>query len=422
MTASLQKKFVRTAMVAVTVLMVLMLGAINVANILMVDRQVEKTLLMIAENEGSMPPQPMTPPQTLGRDPENTRDAFQSARFFLIRFDPAGNVVLADISRVASLTEADALQLARRAYESGDGQGRAGGFRYVLRPSRTEPGTVAVFLDASGERHSYGQVLLLSVGIGVVCWAGMLLLVRLLSRRAIRPIEENIRRQKEFITNAGHEIKPPLSIIQANTEAMELYGGENKYSRNIRTQITRLTGLTNELLSLARMEEGSPTMFSQVSLSLLLEESAETFRQPLELNGITLHAEIAGGVCICGNRERLAQLLSVLLDNAAKYTNPGGQVQVRLQRTERLAQLTVANSVARLPDVPAEKLFDRFYRADDARTQRSGGYGIGLSVGRAIAQTHGGTLTARYDGQERICFTAQFRLADVSKYNPLRDQ
>lgn len=409
MTASLQKKFVRTAMVAVTVLMLLMLGAINVANILMVDRQVEKNLTMIAENEGIIPSQPVPRPQEMGRGPKNEYDTFLASNFFVVRFDGAGRVVQLDISRVTSLTEDEAAQMALRAYDAENWQGRMGRFRYVLRDSRLMPGKIAVFLDASGERHSYGQVLLLSVGIGGICWVAMLLLVRLLSRRAIRPIEENIRRQKEFITNAGHEIKTPLAIIQANTEAMELYGGENKYSRNIRTQITRLTGLTNDLLMLARSEEGRPLELSGVSLSLLLQESAEAFRQPMELAGVVLYTDIAPEVTIRADRRQLSQVLSILLDNAAKYTNPGGQVQLHLTQTGGKVQLTVANTVDKLPEVSAEKLFERFYRADSARTQRSGGYGIGLSVARAIVQAHGGSLSARYEGPDRVCFTAQFR-------------
>lgn len=409
MTASLQKKFIRTAMVAVTVLMVLMLGGINIANILMVDRQVEKNLLMIAENEGIVPSAPIGPPKELDRGPKNEYDTFLASNFFVARFDGAGQLVLLDASRVTSLTEDEAIQMAQRAYDSRSGQGRMGKFRYVVRDSRLMTGRIVVFLDTSGERHSYGQVLLLSVGIGAVCWLLMLLLVRLLSRRAIRPIEENMRRQKEFITNAGHEIKTPLAIIQANTEAMELYNGENKYSRNILTQISRLTGLTNDLLTLARMDEEKAVAFSEVPLSHLLEESASAFAEPMKLRGITFHADIAPDVYIRGNREQLGQLVSVLLDNAAKYTNQGGAVWLRLQQTDKYLQLSVANSVEKLPDVPAQKLFDRFYRADEARTQRSGGYGIGLSVAQAIVQAHGGSLSARYEGGNSICFTAQFR-------------
>ncbi len=408
MISSLQKKFVRTAMVAVTVLMLLMLGAINLANILMVDRQVEKNLLLIAENEGVFPADPMPRPQEVGRGPKNEYDTFLASNFFVARFDAAGQVVLLDISRVASLTEDEATEMALRAYASQDWKGRMGRFRYVLRDSRMLPGQVAVFLDASGERHSYGQVLLLSVGIGVVCWVGMLLLVKLLAKRAIRPIAENMQRQKQFITNAGHEIKTPLAIIQANTEAMELYNGENKYSRNIRTQIIRLTGLTNNLLTLARMEEGRPAAFSEVCLSQLLEESAQAFAEPMKLRSITLQTDISPEICISGDRTQLGQLISILLDNAAKYANEGGCIQLRLQRTDKHTQLSVANSVAALPQVPPEKLFDRFYRADDARTQISGGYGIGLSVAQAFMHAHGGSLTAAYEGADRICFTAQF--------------
>lgn len=407
MIRSLQKKFIRTAMVAVTVLMLLMLGTINVVNILMVDQQVEKNLLMIAENEGIIPAAPSIPPQEAGRGPKNEYDTFLASNYFVVRFDDDGEIMLTDISRVASLTESEAREMARQVYSSGHRQGRMGRFRFVLRESRLMPGEVAVFLDASGERHSYGQVLLLSLGIGTVCWAGMLLLVTLLSKRAIRPVAENMQRQKQFITNAGHEIKTPLAIIQANTEAMELYNGENKWSRNIRAQITRLTGLTNNLLALARMEEEKQTTFAPVGLSRIIEESVASFAESLQLRGITMQLDVAPNVTVTGSRDQLGQLVSILLDNAAKYTNTGGFVQVQLRLAEKYVQLSVANSVDRLPDVPAQKLFDRFYRADDARTQKSGGCGIGLSVAQTVVELHGGKLIAAYEGLNHICFTVK---------------
>lgn len=410
MIQSLQKRFIRTAMVAVTVLMLLMLGVINVSNILMVDRQVEKTLLMIAENEGMMPAVPTMPPQEIGRGPKNEYDTFLASNFFVVRFGDNGEITLTDISRVASLTEEEAQEMARQAYSLSHRQGRMGRFRYVLRESRLMPGRVAVFLDASGERHSYGRVLLLSLGVGVVCWLGMLLLVMLLSKQAIRPIAENMHRQQQFITNAGHELKTPLAIIQANAEAMELYTGENKWSRNIRAQISRLTGLTNNLLAMARMEEEKQSAFTPVELSHIVQESAASFAPSLQLREITLQLDAAPDVTVLGNREQLGQLVSVLLDNAAKYTNTGGFVRVQLHRAEQYVQLSVANSVETLPDVPAEKLFDRFYRADGARTQKTGGCGIGLSVARRVAQIHGGTLDAAYEGSKGVCFSANFPL------------
>lgn len=240
---------------------------------------------------------------------------------------------------------------------------------------------------------------------GLVCWGLMLVLVIFLSRRAIRPIVENIQRQKQFVTNAGHEIKTPLAIIQSNAEALELYTGETKWSRNIKEQTRRLGGLMNNLLSLARMDEGAAPVMGEVSLSRLAEEALEGFAQPMEAKGLALERDIQPGVTVKADPAQMEQLLSILLDNAVKYGSQGSAVRVSLRKEDRRLWLTVENACDALPQVPPEKLFHRFYRGDAARTQKSGGYGIGLAVARSIVQGHKGTLQARYLPGNRISFT-----------------
>ena len=284
-----------------------------------------------------------------------------------------------------------------------------GRFRYLLGQSRTGQGSAMVFLDTSGENLSYVRVLLLSGAAGLVCWSVMLVLVIFLSRRAIRPFEENMERQKQFVTNAGHEIKTPLAIIQSNTEALELYSGESKWSRNIREQTARLSGLMGDLLTLARMDEGAGRAEpADVAFSGLAEAALRSFAQPMEDRGITLRADIQPGLRLRADPAQMEQLLSILLDNAVKYTDQGGTVWVSLRRQEKKVRLSVQNTCEVLPEAPPEKLFDRFYRADAARTQRTGGCGIGLAVARSIAQANRGTLRAEYLPPDRVCFTACF--------------
>lgn len=411
MIRTLQKKFVITAMIAVTVLILLMLGAINIANIVIVGKEVDRTLHIIADsqvNTNGMVPRPgPVPPESI-RGPRNDYDIWMASNFFVVWFDNSGEVINVDVSRTSVVTEDEAQEMASSAYASGQASGKNGRFRYLVQEDRMGDGKTVVFLDASADSFSYLRVLLLSGTIGLVCWGLMLVFVILLSKRAIRPIAENMEKQKQFVTNAGHEIKTPLAIIQSNTEAMELYHGENKWSKNIKEQTARLNGLMNHLLMLARMDEGtvktSPVDFS---LSGMLTGMIQGFSQPLETKGISLQTDIQPDIHLYADQGQIEQLLSILLDNAVKYTNSHGNIWIGLHQKERSVILQVRNTCQSLPDAPPDKLFDRFYRADAARTQKSGGYGIGLSVARAITSANKGSISATYL-PDSICFTVIF--------------
>lgn len=324
-----------------------------------------------------------------------------SSNYFLVRYDQEGAVAKVDVSRTSAVTEEEAQELAAQVYAGEREEGQVSRFRYLRREAPQGGGVTVVF--------SYIRVLLLSAAAGLGCWGLMLVFVILLSRRAIRPIAENIERQKQFVTNAGHEIKTPLAIIQSNTEAMELYLGESKWSRNIKEQTRRLGGLMLDLLTLARMDEGAAlAQKAALSLSGLAEQALEPFLQPMEAQGITLERDIQPEVSLTADPAQLEQLLSLLLDNAVKYTGPGGRICLSVKQEGKRARLCLENTCPQLPTVPPEKLFDRFYRGDAARTQKEGGYGIGLAVARSLAQANQGSLHAQYLPPQAIRFVAQF--------------
>ena len=398
-------------MTAISVLLLLLLGTINILNIYYVGNQVDKKLEMISQNEGNPDNIPMAPGDRPPREPygmKNDYDTFMSSNFFVVRFDRNGDIVYSDVSRISSVSEEDAKALAEKVYTQNDRSGKIDSFEYMVRDSRMGFGKVVVFLDTSGDIYSYIRVLFLSAAIGIACWLFMLLFVILLSKQAIRPIAENIEKQKQFVTNAGHEIKTPIAIIQSNTEAMELYNGENKWSKNIKEQTVRLNELMKNLLTLARMDESSTNLMqSDFSLSQLLADHIECFRETLELRRITLQTSIRSMISFRANQEHIAQLISALMDNTVKYTNEGGNVFVSLEKNHRI-KLQFKNTCQQLPPVPPDKLFDRFYRADEARTQKNGGYGIGLSVAQSITETYKGRISAEYENGNTIVFTIRF--------------
>lgn len=434
MIRALQKKFIVTAMIAVTVLLTLLLGALNAANAWSSNQDRERlldSLLLQARRPGpfaqTMPELP-DPPEAPEAPPEGwegdfppdrsgffsrplTEDDRMAAVYFTAQARE-GKVTSVNTERISSVSEDEAAALAQTALQQEKTRGTLGDFRYAAADA---PGgeTVLVFLETSARRQSVVRVALLSAAAGAVGWGLMLLLVVLLSKKAIRPIAANMERQRQFITDAGHELKTPLAVILANTEAMELLQGESKWSRSIKVQTHRLTDLTQNLLTLARTEE-LPVVgaVSEVELSELCRQTAQTFSSSVELKKQRLSVNLAPSVRVRGDARQLQSLCTLLCDNAVKYAPEGGEILLRLSADEKRAILRLENDCDALPDCPPEQLFDRFYRADAARTQHGpGGFGIGLSAASVIVKQHRGTITAEYLSGSRIAFEVTLPLA-----------
>ena len=292
-----------------------------------------------------------------------------------------------------SEAEQGAVQYAQEAAASGENTGREGRFKYRIAPSRDGRGSLVVFLDVSEDTRSMLTVAVLSLLAGAGCWLAAFLAVMLLSKRAISPIAESMARQKQFITDAGHEIKTPLAIICANADALELHEGESRWSRNIRSQTERL-------------DEGGAARpeAAELELSQLIEDAAAQFAGPAEAAGLGLKTEIEPGLKLRGVPETVTELAGILLDNAVKYSAPGSVISLRLVREGGRSVLRVRNRCEERPREP-ERLFDRFYRGDAARRQSSG---LGLAIARALAENLHGSLSVETPGETDLEFVARF--------------
>ena len=427
MIRTLKRKFIRSAMIAVTVLLVVLLGAVNVVNAWTTARDTERLLeeLVQMEVQGrpERPPgesfptgeEPPGPPEGEDRPQWEERprgflgtvftDNDRMAAVYVAVRVKDGAVTNADVSRISDLSEAEAAALAAEVIARGETAGREGSFRFASAADR-DGERVYVFLENSARRNAVLRVAILSALAGLGGWLLMLGLVILLAKRTIAPVAENMDRQRQFVTDAGHELKTPLAIIQANTEAMELIVGENKWSRNIKAQAARLTELTQNLLTLARAEEAPAAgSFVPVDLTGLTEKSVQMFQTSLEQKKLRLEAELDPGVTVPGSEAQLGNLCSILFDNAVKYAVQGSALKLSLKNGEKTCTLRLENRCDKLPDCPPERLFDRFYRGDSARTQSGGGFGIGLSAAQVITLRHRGRLEAEYPAEDRIAFT-----------------
>ncbi len=382
----LQRRFFFTALLAVLVLLLFLLSAINIFNAVSVYKDNWERLEEIVEFESTASAQFFK-----NRPREET---FLASSYFVVREN------MVDTSRVADISASEARNLASQAEAS---EGRVG--KYIYEKAED----VIVFLDVERDVKSILRVLLLSFAFGIFCFVLMVPVVLVLSKKAIKPVEESLEKQKQFITDAGHEIKTPLAIIQANTEAMTLIEGENKWTRNIHKQVLRLEGLMKTLLELSRMQEaqGQKTVFS---LSTLLNEEIEAFREAFALKEVKVISTVEE-LELSSLEDRIKTLLSILLENSLKYTQEGGELLITLKSS---GVMTLENTTEALPSCPADRLFERFYRPDEARSRKTGGYGIGLSIAASIVQGEKGEIKAEYPATNRIRFTIKFNKKAIS--------
>ena len=311
MKKTLRKKFILFAMLAVTILLVVLIGAISGLSWVALDGQSSAVLHALANGGGDVSrealpaPKPFLPPMNM--------DTLQSARFFVVHVDGDGKVLDADVEQISSISAEEAAQYAALIT---DAAGKTGPYKYEVKQLGAE--RLIFFLDTSGQWGTFAMVLSISSAIALVCWLAIFLFVILLSGRVVRPILAGMEKQKQFITNAGHELKTPLSIIQSNNDAATLIHGETKYSKNIRMQTQRLNLLMTNLLTLAKLDEETKLPTETVNISELTGGMLATYEDSLAQKQIALSIKVQEGVFLQVHRDTFSQMISILLDNAAK--------------------------------------------------------------------------------------------------------
>ena len=405
----LQRRFILIAMCAVFVVLAIIMGIINITNYREVIREADNTLSMLVENGGSFPKtnynnfkdgkneqkQPGKPNDIGGMSAETPFET----RFFSVSFNNDGTVTDANTGSIAAVANDEAIDYAKQIYQTGSQKGFMGIYRYSA--TKTASGTLIMFIDCSHGLNIYYNFLKASFAVSIAGIVGVFIIVLLLSKRAIQPVADSYEKQKHFITDAGHELKTPLTVINANTEVLEMTQGENEWTRSIHHQVSRLTELTNSLVSLARMDErDTKLMLMDFSISDVVSESVEPFVQLAVQAGKTLENNIQKNLSYEGNEESIRKLVGILVDNAIKYSDENGKIMVSLKSSGKGIVLSVQNTVAGIEKGNHEEMFERFYRGDTSRNSEVGGYGIGLSIARAIVYAHKGKISARSeDGQ-----------------------
>lgn len=419
----LRRKFILVAMGAVTVVLTLIIAGINIVNYSHVCKMADARLdYILAGKDG------IDWGDESKAEPANGKDAGDSqagvrirhfegmtaespfdTRYFTVTID-AGQVADVNTARIAAVGAKRAASIAARLHAKGWTSGFSGNYRYTTDVQDDE--ITYVFVDCSRELASFHSFLSASVAISCIGWLAVLAIVAGASGAVIRPMVESYSKQKRFITDASHEIKTPLAVIDAANEVQEIESGESEWTQSIHEQVARLTALTERLVFLARMDEGSAGFtMATIDLSEAVDTAATPFESVAVSRGKRLSTSIACGVRAHADAAAVAQVVELLLDNATRYASEGSVIELSLRAVSRVqgkgaTEFVVSNAVDELPEGDLDRLFDRFYRADVSRSSKTGGSGVGLSVVRAIAEAHGGSASVCGHGNQ-ITFTVR---------------
>lgn len=406
MTRTLKRRFILFTMTAVTGLLVFIVFAINGLNWMMLEHQSDRVLETLVEADGAFNKMDFDRPSPFVRPLD--MDMMRASRFFIVRSDSSGNFIEVNTDQISAVDRETAKRFAAKVLKTNAASGQMDGYKFTVK--QTGLGKLMFFMDTSEQSENFRMVLFVSTAIAALCWTTLLVIVILLSGKVIRPVLMGMEKQKQFITNAGHEMKTPLAIIQSNNDTMALIHGENKYNVHIRNQTNRLNVLMSNLLTLAKLDEEIPLQTETTDISQTANELISVYEEAAQAQNLRFHVQIAPDIVIQTNKDSFRQILTILLDNALKYTPDGGAVRFTLARDGKRVRIISENTCTPSLEPDPERLFERFYRGDAARTQKkdASGYGIGLSAARAICENFGGQLTAEYPSEDSIRFTARF--------------
>lgn len=412
MIRNLRKKFILVAMLSTLVVLTAIMGIVNISNYKeMLDRADEMTALL-AQNGGKFPGEERKTDivsrsdksengkntQTPPGKPDGDREHYSAetpfeTRYFTVTENEEGEVIDCDLDRIAAVDENTAEEYAGTISTKSAITGFQGIYRY--RVSETDDGTKYVFLDCRRELSNFRTVLFTTVTVSALGLAAVLVLVVIFSKIVFRPVEESIQKQKRFITDASHELKTPLTIIDANTEVMEMESGESQWTRSTRKQIQRLTVLVQQLVDLSRLDEEKGLQnVAEFNLSEIITDIVQPYEALAQTKEKNLTMEIENDVFYTGDEKSIRQLTGILMDNAIKYSSEKGNIRLALKRKGKKIYIEIYNDAENLPKGRLDVLFERFYRLDSSRNSGTGGSGIGLSVARAIVLAHKGRITA----------------------------
>ena len=394
MIREIKKRYILGVAVSALFLLVLIILTININNSKSVRDRSDKGIDLIAQYYGFMPS-------------AEEVDAPEAKYFFVsIRGDEVTDV---KIQNLADITQDEAIEKATQLNAWRQKSGFTDYFKY--RAITDGDTTHYIFLDVSYEITAFQSFFSSSVKMSLISMTIIVALLILFSNMLLKPIIESYEKQRRFITDAGHELKTPLAIIEANTDVLEMIHGEDEWTDSIKNQTKRMAALTANLVYLSKMEEsadGGRKKKETFSFTDVTREVCDSWHTVADAKGKSFTFSVDQGIFLKGSRGDISKLLSILFDNAVKYTNEGGSIHTVLTRNQNGTELSVRNTVDSIEQGNLNVLFDRFFRLDSSRNSGTGGFGVGLSLAKSIVMKHKGKISARSEDGKSLVITATF--------------
>jgi len=421
-----KRKIVFTVVFSLVALMVVTLGTIYVSNRAALQRENEEMLAIYVdgysldsqppaqngeipqdqgvmhEGPGEMPEEPggRTGPRNNERGKNEQR--FLLSTFYSVAYSPDGEILSVNNGKNSLQSEESVIGIAGSILKSGKTSGQSGNMTYLVE--RRDGYTLVAMIDGTISNNDQSVLFRQMLIIGSVALAILIIISVFTARRIVKPLEENDKKQKRFVSDAGHELKTPIAVISANSELLRREVGESEWLDNIDYENERMSELVKELLALSKAEN-SDTPKEPLDFSKLVNGEALPFESLAFEKGKRIISNVESGITVKGNPGQLRQLVSILLDNALSH-GTGDTVGLTLKRERHGALLTVTNDAAEMSADQLSRLFDRFYRTDEARNESGSHYGLGLSIAKAIADAHGGAIHAGHkDGKAVFTFS-----------------
>lgn len=415
MLKKLRLKFMLIAFGCLTFLFVVLYGTLNVTNYAHTLNQLDNICLSLYSKNEEIPSNEQVEIfkyETFKNNQNNLKlkknDPPYYSRFFVVWFDiKNGDLIESDFTHSNLENESNGQSYASFGFLNINKKGFKNQYRYLSDISNKNIG-VAVFLDASPDLKYVSNVALFSLISALIAWGGGLLFIYFLSGAVIKPIDRSMEKQKEFITNASHELKTPISVITTNLKLIEMENPESKWVKKSEAQLNRLTDLVNELVTISKFDEGIEDIdVSDIDFSSTTNETIDAMYPLISQAKLSLVYEIEENIKIKANENNIKAILLSLFDNAIKYANKNSTIYVNLKKIKKTAVFEITNSADGLEKKDEEKLFERFYRKDETRTDKKG-FGVGLSIVSKLVDMNQGKIKATING-DTITFSLIFK-------------
>lgn len=392
MIKKLRRRFIEISMLSIFVVLFSILAFINTFSIISFDRQQDEIIQIIGENDGRFP--------TGVGDTENGEERFSTRYFTVIIAD--GEVMSIDTTYIVKINNEQASNIALSLYNSGNFDGYYDYFRY--KAFEKDDGTLLyVFVDAKKGMETNHSFLINSILIGIGGMIIFLGLVICFSLVIFKPIEDSYYKQKLFITNASHELKTPLAVINANNEILEMEHGEEEWIKSTKKQIAGMDELIRRLITLSKLDEEGKKDFAIIDLSRILLNAKDSIKSLEVTMNKSIQYSIENELFIKGSEKDIYELFTLLIENSLKYALDNTSIDLELKRRKKNAIFVIKNESKNFKTGDLNYLFERFYRSDN--DSNKSGFGIGLSIAKSIVDNHKGKITCQCIENKFVVFT-----------------